>query len=481
MVVLSPKTYRAVFVSLLLVVSTVSVVGAGAAQSTTTELKWDNGGSNGGGSPVTFYEDIDGTLPTPVEFGPEAVGGIRVENVDTGDQLTLEPSADESSYTVDGFSIDTGEIRDSLGLNLQTADGEPVFNYAVEYSGNEDIFEEATFGTYQVALLDTDGTVIAETDETRTRGHGYVTADTPFKYDGSTLAVARDPAVESDWVAVLEQDSEQVTTMQAVNNGDRFVADTAGTEFNISKSFDVDIYPSEESVGEGDRRIISLYKFGPELDPNNEDVAFVDNIEGDDEADSSDGTDSDDGATDDNSSGDDSATDGDSNQGSDDNGKTVEKNGSVITLPVADGAASAAIEGVPSNTTVSELSGVGQAQPGGAIWNGPQGETVSFNLTPASGIAVGDTIELNFYNGSETRTISVEVIEEPDTPNVEPPEGFNADNAKEIAGAVAGDDGEITPISIAQSISENQQEGNVDGVEVTPIEFAQLISANAER
>lgn len=459
----SSKTYRAVFLSLLLIVSAVSVAGIGVAQSTTTELEWDNGGSNGGGSPVTYYDDVDTALTSPVEFGPDSVDGIRVENVDTGEQITLKPSSSESSYTVDKFSIDTGEIRDSLGLNLQTVNGEFVSNYAVEYSGNEDLFGESTFGTYRVALVDTDGTVIAETAETRLRGHGYVTADTPFKYDGSTLAVTRDSGVQSDWVAVLKQDSEQVTTMQVGSDGDRFVADTTDTEFNVSEAFDVEIYPSEESVGVSDRRIISLYKFGPDLHPNNKYVEIVDEPINDDETDSGDDSDSDDS----------------SGETGSDSEKTVEKNGSVITLPVAAGASSAAIQGIPSGADVSELSGVGQAQPGGAIWNGPQSETVSFNLTPASGTGVGDTVEFEFYNGSETRTVSVEVIEEPDTPNVEPPEGFNADNAEEIAGAVAGDDGEITPISIAQSISENQQEGNVDGVDVTPIEFAQLISANA--
>ena len=104
------------------------------------------------------------------------------------------------------------------------------------------------------------------------------------------------------------------------------------------------------------------------------------------------------------------------------------------------------------------------------------GDTLSFTLTDELANRINSYIcTVHSSMVGQIETTESNTVSNP----VEPPEGFNVDNAAEKATAVANDEGEITPISIAQSISESRQKGTVDGVEISPIEFAQLISANA--
>ena len=145
--------------------------------------------------------------------------------------------------------------------------------------------------------------------------------------------------------------------------------------------------------------------------------------------------------------------------------------GSTITINHG-GASAVAIDGLnPSDTTVDELSGNGQSQPSGAIWNGPSGDTVSFTLTPPDSASVGDTIEFDVTTDT-TETVSVEIVEEP---AVEAPTGVSQD----VAEAVADDNGEFSPASIALAISSAAENGRVDGVEVGPADFALIISSNS--
>jgi len=150
---------------------------------------------------------------------------------------------------------------------------------------------------------------------------------------------------------------------------------------------------------------------------------------------------------------------------------TVEKSGSTVTVNHSDANALAVDNFDPSDTTISELSGNGQSQPSGAIWNGPSGDTVSFTLTPPDSASVGDTIEFDVTTDT-TETVSVEIVEEP---AVEAPTGVSQD----VAEAVADDNGEFSPASIALAISSAAENGRVDGVEVGPADFALIISSNS--
>jgi len=155
---------------------------------------------------------------------------------------------------------------------------------------------------------------------------------------------------------------------------------------------------------------------------------------------------------------------------------SVQLDGSEISFEVADGAAAAAVENFdPEDVELSDL-GDGDAQPDGAIWNGPDGDTISFTLTPADHQDVGDTISFDVFDGADTETVTVEIVDDlspvPDD-FVGAPEQFRAIDTE--------GDGELGSIEIAMAITENAEEGSVDGVEISPIEFAQIIDWNSNQ
>ena len=152
---------------------------------------------------------------------------------------------------------------------------------------------------------------------------------------------------------------------------------------------------------------------------------------------------------------------------------TVAPGGSTITINVADGASAVAVENFnPDDVELSDFSGVGQPQPGGAIWNGPQEDTVSFTLTPGDSIEPGDTITFDVFDGDETTTHTVTVL------NI--PAGFPG-TADQFTAIDQDGDGELGSIELAQAITENAEEGSVNGVQITPIEFAKIIDWNADQ
>ena len=152
--------------------------------------------------------------------------------------------------------------------------------------------------------------------------------------------------------------------------------------------------------------------------------------------------------------------------------ETVSLGGSDITLNVSENAESAAVQGLPDGASVSELSDGGQSQPDGAIWTNPQGDTVNFTLTPPGSVGVSETITFNFFDGDTTTTVSLDVTE-----GVSVPESFPADRTQ--FRTLAGENGDIGPINIAQAISKNANTGSVDGVEFSPIDFARIVTWNA--
>ena len=90
----------------------------------------------------------------------------------------------------------------------------------------------------------------------------------------------------------------------------------------------------------------------------------------------------------------------------------VTLDGSVITINLADDVSSAAVEGLPDGASVGNLSGVGQPQPGGAIWNNPSGDTVSFVLTPPENRSIGDSIIIDVYDGRTITTVTLNIIQQ---------------------------------------------------------------------
>lgn len=152
--------------------------------------------------------------------------------------------------------------------------------------------------------------------------------------------------------------------------------------------------------------------------------------------------------------------------------ETVSLSGSGVTINASKDAESVAVQGLPDGASVDELSDGGQPQPGGAIWTSPQGDTVNFTLTPPSSVGVGETVTFDVFDGDTTTTVSLDV-----TKGVPTPESFPTDNAQ--FRTLAGENGDIGPISIAQAISKNAATGSVDGVEFTPIDFARIITWNA--
>ena len=87
----------------------------------------------------------------------------------------------------------------------------------------------------------------------------------------------------------------------------------------------------------------------------------------------------------------------------------VSVDGSTVTINHG-GAPALAIDSFdPASVEISDLSEGGSAQPGGAVWQSPSGDTESFTLTP-TGADVGDTIEFDVTTDQVT-TVSVEVVE----------------------------------------------------------------------
>lgn len=74
-------------------------------------------------------------------------------------------------------------------------------------------------------------------------------------------------------------------------------------------------------------------------------------------------------------------------------------------------------------------------------------------------------------NGQDSETVGITV-------GGKVPSGFPA-SAEQFNAIDNSDDSTLSPIEIAQAITENNQQGSVGGVEVSPIEFAQIITWNA--
>jgi hypothetical protein len=81
-------------------------------------------------------------------------------------------------------------------------------------------------------------------------------------------------------------------------------------------------------------------------------------------------------------------------------------------------------------------------------------------------------------DGADDATLGVTITVEEDAGDV--PEGFPG-NASQFNAIDADGDGALSPIEIAQAITDNAEQGDVNGVEISPIEIAEIITFNSEQ
>jgi len=227
---------------------------------TAPDIEWTGSGASGGTQDIQVKPVGD----EPIEFGPASGRSLRIQAVGTGDQVTLTPNGNET-YQVTEFEVNFGDLRgdDPVMNGLIAQDGEVVFDYPVEIEGDVDAFYAETFGEYSVQLLDSNGSVIAETDETKLRAAGY---EHSFEYNGSVLAVDRDPGVQPGWHVELTQaingSTEEITTVENDADSDFFMIETADTGFDPDGgTIRVNIYPDATQTSLEDR-IITLFASG---------------------------------------------------------------------------------------------------------------------------------------------------------------------------------------------------------------------------
>lgn len=224
------------------------------------DIDWRSGSGN---SATTQDLQVEALGDDPIEFGPAVGRSLQVQNVDTGDTVTLTPS-NETTYNVTELEVNFDELREGSPTmdQLRLENGEVVTDYNVTVDGDVTAFYDDTFGTYTVQLLDSTGAVIAEPSEPKLRGVGY---EYSFKYNGSVLAADRDPGVESDWYVVLNQriDGEfQEIATGTDTTGESLTIETTGTDFDPNAgTVTLELYPSSEQTEPKDT-IFTMFSAG---------------------------------------------------------------------------------------------------------------------------------------------------------------------------------------------------------------------------
>jgi hypothetical protein len=422
---------------------------------TSTDIQWTGGGTNG---PAATQDIQVEPNAGSIKFGGSTDRSIRIENVDSGESVTLTPQ--NQSYDVTQFEINFNSLTSvtdgtrtqsedpTIGL---TTDGEQqfVFNYPVSVSGDPASFYDSIFSTYKVELVDNSGTVIASTDDpldsggTRIRGAGYTWS---YEYNGSALAVTRNSAVKSDWYVELTQGD--VTIPVDNTAGDKyFIVDTAGTNFNqgdnADETFRLNMYPSQSDTS-NDKTIIRLFEVGGIENKNT--------VEGPV------------GNTDEDNSDDDSKSD---------STREVALSGSTISVETG-GAGAFGVDNLPVDrvdiSNVSDGGGIPGPNPDGLAWSSAVGlpDTVSFKLTPGSSYEAGDTITFT----ADGTQITLEVVE------VSTPAEISDEVSSEQYKTVAGNDGEVTQSEMISSFNDwfNSEDGSIGDTEFKQRDTTQLFN-----
>ncbi|MFC7326010.1 hypothetical protein ACFQMF_15740 [Halorubrum rutilum] len=238
--------------TLIIAIGAVSVVvSTTAAQSGSQfEIEYSGSGTDG---PSPFSQDlsvqtVDGET---FELGPESEYTVRVVKPATGEQVTLPLQNATQTYTVSDLSVNPGNLIE--GQTQMTVSGPETTAFPdVSVQGDLGMFESETFAAYEVQIVDQNGNPVATT-EPRTRGVLY---EVDIEYNGSTIAISRDPEVNPDWYVELEQNvsgsaaNEKILEFRNQGGTDYFVASVENTEFNESRTFGIGIYKDEPGPDE---------------------------------------------------------------------------------------------------------------------------------------------------------------------------------------------------------------------------------------
>lgn len=210
--------------------------------SSDVNIRWTGAGTSG-----TLTQDIQIEVDdeqNPVSFGANTGRSLRIQNVDTGENITLTPT-NATTYEVTEFALNLdgdGLTAENPSIEIEPAQDDQRSRYPIKIDGEPNEFLEETFYEYNVQIIGSDGTVIAETDKTRHRAAKY---EVSYEYNGSAIAVERDPGVESDWYVALKQDRETIAVADNDAGDDYFIFNTTNTDFSPNDTFRAKIYPNE--------------------------------------------------------------------------------------------------------------------------------------------------------------------------------------------------------------------------------------------
>lgn len=395
------STRLAILIALLIAIAgiaTVALSGTVAAQSE-TDIRWDETTVASSGTPWT-QSIIIAPTDDPITFGANTGRSLRIQNLDTGEAIKLTPT-NTTTYEVTRFKMnfdnfvsypasDDREITNSDSPYMFIRTEQRKYNeyengsikfqpgYPINIDGDPKSFFEQTFYRYNVQLLSSDGTVLGETDESKIKATGY---EVSYKYDGSTLAVERDPSVQSDWHVVLRQDFEQIDVAENNAENENFLFDTEDSQFNVNKSFGVIMYPDETQTDAEDV-ILGFNLF------RTDEIDFVDGPIGDDTSDpnqdESDDSDSDDSGSDESDDGANQNPDESDGDGSTEDGSSS-ADISISSRPTS-------VAPGDSATVQFSVTNTGEnASAGGIQFDTPAGITAE-NVFFTGGIESGETI-----------------------------------------------------------------------------------------
>lgn len=249
-------------------VATTAVSGTTAAQAE-IDIQWEqnSAGANGGTIPTTEDIKIE-SVDDPISFGADTGRSLRIQDVDTGDSITLTPTG--STYDVTVFEVNLNDFVEQVGdgeyekstnpvIQVETDQGETLFEYPVEIDGDSTALYENTFSEYNIQLIGSTGSVIAETDESKIKASGY---EETYQYNGSVVGVEAPSGLQPDWYIKLEQSDAEAETVYEYtgrySTGDEYIVFELDSDFDSNTDFGVEIYPDETQTELGDR-IASLF------------------------------------------------------------------------------------------------------------------------------------------------------------------------------------------------------------------------------
>lgn len=170
-----------------------------------------------------------------IEFGGDTGRKLRVTNLDTDRQVTLDPIVDAETVNAirlrpepDGEPDENGIVSTTIrAIGLKNRD-ETATNIEVEVTGDVDPFPDGTFGRFEVELLDQSDKIISSTNS-RIVGTGY---QYNFEQNGSKVRITRDQEVNENWEVAFAVAEDEVFPIRSPD-GIIDVENNADDEFEI--------------------------------------------------------------------------------------------------------------------------------------------------------------------------------------------------------------------------------------------------------